>query len=207
MTTDERLDRMERELTTLKRRNRCLLAVAACMVGAIVLFGALSKIVPVAHAQGMGTVAREIRANRFVVVDSGNHPVAALEHVSGTTRLAFYGVGGMVRAQLVESTTGPQLALFGENDKERVRLEIGGFHFYDENGTDRVYLTQNQVASGFAQCDEKGTSRVGLAVLPEGSLLTLIDANGRTRLEMNCLAKATGLKVRSAKGNVLWAAP
>ena len=75
MTTEERLDHLERELARAKRRSRWLLAVAGFMVGALALVWTVAVAANKAPARGAQTWTT-IRANAFVLVDPSGKPRA-----------------------------------------------------------------------------------------------------------------------------------
>ena len=96
MTTEERMEKLERELARAKRRNRWL-AVVLLTIGATALaVTALSApSIPTALAEAGGPV-NEVRASRFVLVDET----------------------GKTRAGLAVDKDGPGLGLVDEKGEE-----------------------------------------------------------------------------------------
>jgi hypothetical protein len=76
MTTEERLENLERELARAKRRNRWLLAAGGLAFGAWLLAGTLEP--RTAGAQAAGAAVNEVRAKAFVLVDDAGKPRAVL---------------------------------------------------------------------------------------------------------------------------------
>ncbi len=97
MTTEERLERVEREqaetraeLARAKRRVRRVMVAGAVALASIVVLVAAWACVPEASAQAAAQVVAEVRARRFLVVDERGKPRAALtvsRDVPGLTML------------------------------------------------------------------------------------------------------------------------
>jgi len=134
VTTEERLENLERELARAKRRNRRLLAAVGLVAGVF----AVAWIVPgtdTAHAvagagianraeaQGSG-VPPVIRAGQFELVDGNGKVRAVLEVTKDRPRLALYDETGKSRVILNASKHGPGLALFDENGRIRALLNV-----------------------------------------------------------------------------------
>jgi hypothetical protein len=107
MTTEERLENLERELAVVKRRNRRLLFGAAICLGMIFawLFFSQPGLLGIAQAEGPTTAPAQdkVRARSFVVQDEN----------------------GKVRATLTMNKAGPGLVLADENGKTRAVLGEG----------------------------------------------------------------------------------
>jgi len=90
MTTEERLEMLERELARTKKRTRWLLAgTILVLVGGIVLCGK-SAGTSEAQAQPAGGAVKEVRANEFIVVDENGKTRAAMGVMKGGPALDFY---------------------------------------------------------------------------------------------------------------------
>ena len=159
MTTEERLENVERELGRQKRRNHWLLGV--------VLLVAVGLFVPVlfgitafrTRAEVKGT-AREVRARSFILEDEY----------------------GKVRARLSVLKDGPGLVLYDENGKVRAALSVlkdgPMLRMYDENGKVCAVLSVNKDGPGLVLLDENGKGRAMLSVNKGDPDLTLFGKNG-----------------------------
>ena len=95
MGTEERLEKLERELLAEKRRNRWLLAVVGLGVVGVALAWTLATTTATAQAQGANTGPKVIRANQFILEDET----------------------GKTRARLGVDQDGPGLTLIDETGK------------------------------------------------------------------------------------------
>ena len=137
MTTEERLEKLEKELARAKRRNRRLLAVAGLVVGAVTLAWIVAGTANRAEAQG-GGVPAVIRANAFVLVDEKGKTRAELSMGEYGPGLLLVDENGKTRATLTVDKDWPWLALADENGKTRAMLAVGKngpvLGLLDENG-------------------------------------------------------------------------
>ena len=159
MTTEERLENVERELGRQKRRNRWLLGAILLVVGGLVvpvLFGITASRT---RAQATGT-AREVRARSFVLEDEY----------------------GKVRAGMDVREHGPGLGLFDENGEARVFLGVNGdgpeLVLLDKNGKPRAGMSVLKDGPKLTLVDKNGKSRVRMDVLKGDPKLVLFDENG-----------------------------
>ena len=113
MTTEERLEKVERELSGAKRRNRFMWAVVGA-AGVVVVAWAFTRATPVALGQGTGAVSKTLRANAFVLLDEKGQPRAKLAVDEYGPRLLLLDENGEVRAALSAFEDGPRLTLFDE---------------------------------------------------------------------------------------------
>jgi hypothetical protein len=113
MTTDQRIENLEKGLASARRFNRWLLAAVGLALGVWILAGTFGPIM--AAAPGGGGAVKEIRANRFVVEDE-NGRVRAVLAVHKETKV----VDGM--PPIPEGRT--SLDLFDEKGKARVSLTL-----------------------------------------------------------------------------------
>lgn len=89
MTTEERLTKLEEDLSTAKRRNRWTLASAALVLVAVVTAGNIRP------------PADEVKARRFTVVDEQGNTRAELRmNVLGIPVLQMLDAQGKTRAEL-----------------------------------------------------------------------------------------------------------
>lgn len=137
MTTEERLDKLEKELARAKRRNRRLLVLAGLAAGAFALVRIAAAAANKVEAQGDG-VATVIRANAFVLVDENGKTRAAVALSKTGSGFLLYDENGKTRAVLAVDKDGPGLALADEDGKSRATLAVvkdgPGLVLYDKNG-------------------------------------------------------------------------
>jgi len=160
MMTEERLEKVERELRAAKRRSRWLLVALGLGLGAMALVWASAASVPKAEAQGAAD-GRTVRANMFILEDENGKPRAALAALKDGPVLSLFDENGKPRAGLAVAKDGPRLGLLDENGKARAVL---------------FALKDGPVLNLF---DENGKTRVGLDVNADGPVLNLLDAAGK----------------------------
>lgn len=182
MTTEERLDALERELGSARRRNRWLPAVAGLAMAGL----------------AVGIVAlvwtpKTIRARSFIVEGENGAARATLQatilDVGGWPGLTLYDENGKRRAWLSADKDGAGLILFDENLKGRAGLNM------DEKGTPILSL-----------CDENGKVRVALGMDGNGAGLGLSDENGKVRVALSTSNGGPGLALADENGKVIWRA-
>ena len=113
MTTEERLEILERELARAKKWNLWVLASLSLAVG---LF-ALGWYFTGTTGRAAEEVVKEVRANKFTLVDAKGRSRAMLGLIEGGPGLALYDENGEVRVWLAVSKDGPGLSLADENGK------------------------------------------------------------------------------------------
>jgi len=173
MTTEERLENLEKELARAKRRNRLLLAAVMLGAGAVILAAAWIGTPEKVLAENAAKAPTILRANGFILEDENGKshaimsatkdgpalwmfdengvPRAGLSLLKDEPRLALFDKNGKVRASLLALKAGPGLALFDENGKTRAELttmgkgkDMPGLILYDENGKVRASLGADQ---------------------------------------------------------------
>jgi hypothetical protein len=151
MTTEERLERVEKELVKAKRRSRVVLVAAVMAVAVVFLLGA-----------GNGTVQNVIRAGKFELVDASGTVRAALGSDSaGRSALAFGNEKNPRIVLALDSAGGSALVLCDQNGKGRVLLALSGsgepdLELYDQNDTSRVMLGLDTSGPMLYLCDQNG---------------------------------------------------
>lgn len=125
MTTEKRLERLERELTAAKRHNRWLLTAAGLVVLTLVLARVFSGTMNTAQAQGKGSEKKVVRANEFILEDDKNRIRAVLCMSEVGPGLSLYGDRGEVRALMQASNDGSRLALYDQKGELRAVMEVG----------------------------------------------------------------------------------
>ena len=160
MTTEERLEKVERELAQVKRRNgRFVIAGVAALACVVVLLVA-SACAPEAHAQAKAQIAPVVWARKFVLVGENGKPCAILHVRKDGPGLALYDENGKGRASLSVSKDGPALYLCNENGKPRISLNLSkagpALYLFDEKGEGRVMLSVDKHGPVLCMYDEKG---------------------------------------------------
>jgi hypothetical protein len=213
MTTDQRIENLEKGLASARRLNRWLLAAVGLALGVWILAGTFGP--TMAAAPAGGAAVKVIRANSFVVEDENGKVQVVLAAVglalgvwilAGTLGPATAGAPGggaaakVIRANsfVVEDENGKvQVVLAATKDGPRLGL-------YDESGKGRVTIDATKDGAVLRLCDENGKGRVMLAALKDGPTLNLFDENGKTRAMLNTSKDGPGLTLydESGKGRV-----
>ena len=181
MTTEERLERVERELveakaqaTRAKRRTQWLLVALGLALGAWAFAGTFGP--NTAGAQGGAAAVNEVRARSFVLIDEKDEVRARLSIFDGGPMLAMSDEKGHLRAILGILKDGPKLNLF------------------DEKAVTRAVLAVVPDGSGLVLHDDKGKPRAMLGVAAAGPELALLDAAGEVRARLNTDKKGPALE-------------
>lgn len=162
MTIEERLEKLERDLSCAKRRRRWLVAGAGLLLAAWVVSWAFEPGTAIAEPAKAGAVVREVRAKRFVLEDENGKRRAVLGVNKRSVMLILLGEKGQVLANLLATKTGASLWLS------------------DEKGEERAVLSAAKDASHLVLLDEKGKQRATLrADKTSGSRLEFLDKNGK----------------------------
>ena len=90
MDTEERLEKLERELLAQKRRNRWLLAAVGLGVVGVALAWTLATITATAQAQGANIGPTVIRATQFILEVETGKSRAMLNMTKDGPMLALY---------------------------------------------------------------------------------------------------------------------
>ncbi|MFA5107880.1 MAG: hypothetical protein WC497_06215 [Patescibacteria group bacterium] len=151
MTTEERLEKLERELTATQRRNRWTLGC-----GAVLILGCLT----IAATPGDNRI---IRANSFILEDENGKTRASLSMGKdrGGPGLAMYDENGKTRAVLDVSKNGPALNMQDENGNLRASMGVG------KDGPLMVIW------------DGNGKGRAAMVVIKDVPELHMMDKNGK----------------------------
>jgi hypothetical protein len=179
MTTDERIENLEKGLASARRLNRWLLAAVGLALGVWILAGTFGPTMAAAPAAG----GKEVRANHFVVEDENGKVRAVLAVFKDGPGLTLADENGNPRAMLIMGKGGPALTLSDENGKVRAGLnatkETAGLTLADENGKNRAALVVGKNGPQVGLSDDKGKTRVFMSVLKERPLLALLDENDK----------------------------
>jgi hypothetical protein len=200
MTTEERLENLEKELARAKRRNRWLLAAVLLGAGVVILAAAWIGTPEKVLAENAAKAPTIIRANVFIVEDENGKPQAILKAEKEGPGLWMYDENGKTRAMLSVFKNGPML------------------WFYDEKETPRAGLSAGKEGPMLHLIDENGKIRAGLNVGKDGPWLELLDENGKPRTAMGAgttttpdgrkiTYPASSIRLTNPEGNVIWQAP
>lgn len=210
MSAEERLQRLERELTRAKRRDHWLLVglVLAAMMGFLGWTGMGAAVT--AHAQPAAQAQKVISAQGFVLEDENGKNRAVLGMTAEGPVLRLLDENGKVRAELgqkaihgqafilgdefaknhsrailVMSPEGPMLILSDENGNIRTSLSVFGtgsrLDLMDAKSEARATLSLGETGPRLILVDASGTERVTLGVSEDGPVLDLLDASGTAR--------------------------
>lgn len=199
MTTEERLEELEKEQARAKRRSRAMLAAAVAMaavaiVAVVLLLGygrRTSKVQLSTSLSGAGrdSVQDVVRAKRFELVDASDTIRAVLGmRKTGRPGLWLRDQNGEVRACLAmnDSDGTPFLCLYDSTGSDELKLdtkEPPGLYLYDQqNDRPRVGLSLDDSGRSMLTLrDRNDTVRAALVVFDSSSVLGLTDPNGKTR--------------------------
>ncbi|HUX02850.1 MAG TPA: hypothetical protein VMY35_17955 [Phycisphaerae bacterium] len=205
MTTEERLEKVERELARAKRRNRWQAAFIGLAVVGLILAWTLTKIAPAVQSQEDAEATKPvqvIRATAFVLVDDEGRERGKLEMLKNGPELRLIDANGESRIMLSTykfkdakglQMDGTGLCLADENGKARAWLRLEKFgpsedvgcydweslYLFDEKGEEGVNLMVNKGGSGLDLHDKNGVYRAGLSVGVDYAVLQLHDDDVR----------------------------
>jgi len=196
MTTEERLEKLERELAETKaqsarakRLNRHFLIGSIVCLGAIFTWAFLAQPSRLATAQAEGTAKdpalKEVRARSFVLEDENGKRRAVLGVDKDGPSLVITDENGKPRVTLGMSNGGPSLGLSDEKGKIRATLIVlkdGPCLHLHENDKIRVAITSLNDGPGLRVFDEKENACAGLVMLKGGvPSMYLSDDNQKIR--------------------------
>jgi hypothetical protein len=206
MTTEDRLEKLERELmetraglTAANCRNRWLVAGVVTAAGLLALAWTWTTTTAVAQAPEAGTTPKVIRAREFILEDEN----------------------GKTRAKLHMSDAGPNLTLFDENGGGRVLLCADRYGarlaMSDEKGDRCIGLCALKEGPDFSMYRGDRT-RARLRVLNDGAYLLLLDENITPRAILGTDETVSpdgtrtkhpesSLRLYGPDGKTLWSAP
>lgn len=162
MTTDERLEKLERELSRARTRFRWLVVGAGLCVMSVAVIYAFGQYQTTftPRAPRATEASKELRATNFVLEDANGKPRASL---------GMDGDGLELRLKYGNGNIGIALCL--HDDKVVLSLS-------DNNGKPRAVLGLAKNMPMLCLYDEREESRATLAVLADGPHLVLRDEKG-----------------------------
>ncbi|MFH1022139.1 MAG: hypothetical protein V1809_01980 [Planctomycetota bacterium] len=190
MTTEQRLESMERQLVCMKRFNRWLLVAVGLIVGGwgMLNVGGLRPNIMAQAAEADGKTEKVIRANKFIVENEM----------------------GKVRAELSMNKEGPVFFLNDANDKPRITMGIQSegatLNLCDENGIVRAMLCVKKGESVLSMFNEEGNPRAGLTVSKDGPRLNMFGESNNATTTLEIRERGPRLFLTDKKGT-FWSTP
>ena len=229
MTTEERIDKLERENRWMKRG--CLIALTA--VSVVLLLSLGPRVTGRAFAQDAGG-PRIVEASMFRLIDSRGRSRGGLIAEGDTgVSLDLFDERGHVRVSLSLEPTNQTLSFWDKQGDKRLALsvvkDVAGIALNDERGKPRACLGLNEDGpklqlidgsqkvranifcgaddAGFSLYDGRGTARAGMGVVNAGPAVTLNDGRGTTRVALTLFKDGPGLGFFDEQQKEVWSAP
>jgi hypothetical protein len=192
--TEERLNRLEEENRSLKRRWRLMQGGLASLIVILLTLGAVG-----CPAQGPDGSFRQLTVESLVVRDylavrdaAGKNRVTILTLPNGTVVQGFLDQAGKTRVLLSTTSEGQAFQEFDDKDgKKRVTIGthpdgLGGLTLYDQDGNTRIGMCT--LVPGWASqvfFDKHGKERVAIQTSPDGEASQQFgNADGRVQLRL-----------------------
>ncbi len=142
MTTEQRLENLERELARTKRRMRWLLVSVFLGAGLVVLATAWMLSPDKALAENAVKAPIIIHANTLILDDENGKARAMLNVTKDGPALFVYDKQSKTSVVLGVLKDGPVLAMLDENGEQRIGLDVKkdgtALNLFDETGKPRV---------------------------------------------------------------------
>jgi len=185
MTTEERLEYLERTLARMKRRDHWLAGALTGVIAVWLVFAGTQRPAPVTAQDSKDDKATKvIRANAFEVIDEKDNVRARLAmDNTGMPALILSDEKGWPRVAMDMVAGNPGLTLRDEEAVPRVMMRLledgnPALGLFDENCVLRVRVFSDERDTILRLFDEKGKPRLGLSVLDRlGPSLFMTDAN------------------------------
>jgi hypothetical protein len=180
ISTEERLEKLERNLTRAKRDNRRMIVVGVGIVlGALALLVVWGSPVSVAQAQENAADKKVIRAQEFVLVDEQDKPRAMLTISEDEPAMSLHDDRGEIRAMLGVTKDRSFLRLYDERGEPRAGMDVAEdgprLKLFDEQGNGHTVLIVDKDGPSLIMYDEKGEGGAMLTVLKVGSRLVMFE--------------------------------
>jgi len=196
MTTEERLEMLEKSLACGRRFNRWLLAAFALFVAVWVVFGLIAKFSP-----------KVIRANRLIIEDMSGRDRILLDGSIGAPGVILFDENNNIcfRSSVYEGL--PCLRLSTEKQVATLSITKDGpdLLLYDQDGNGNAWLKAGKLGPGLSLNDENGKDRIILGMVKGVPWLRLCDENSKARATM-AVAKGVpsfGLRDENEEGRVI----
>lgn len=221
MTTEERLEAMEKELIRAKCHARGLLAAGLVAGGLLATVWLVGETVCPARADE-GDIEARIKTVLEKARQREAEKAAKAAQVVWATEFVLVDAEGRERGAMKMGPTGPQLSLAGEDGKVRTvlggRNDGGWLTLCDRNAKSRIGLAAHEDGAGLSLIDDKGEYRASICENKAGPGLLLFDDEGRTRAALGATQTGTpdgkttsfpesSLLLFGADGKVRWSAP
>ncbi len=187
MTTEERLEVLEKELARTKSRARWSLIGTALVIVAGIVFCITAYVH--GKARPAGSAEREVRAGKFTLVNQDGTAQAVLHMTEDGPLLGLYDAQGKVRIGFTVTEAGPMLRL------------------QDSRGNVRVSLAATTAGQGLGVYDDQSIGRIGLTVTEAGPTLGLLDAQGNARIGLTVQTEGPSLDFYDTQEKSIWRAP
>ncbi len=173
MTTEQRVERIEKQLNRYRRLLTLTIGGVAAYVATWILGPQMLL------AQPATATSKEIRSLSFVLVDESDKIRAVLGfEESGSVSLKFRDVNGKIRLGISAGEEGSGLAILDESGKLRVDLAVNKdeprFAFSDGSSKPRFVIFESSDGSLMLNMfDESETTRIALGLDKDGPVLSL----------------------------------
>ncbi len=190
MTTEERLEALERRFTRAKRQSLWLVGAMAIVVAALGLGMARvwMRTAAIVRDQGKGGVAKEIRATAFILEDPNGNERGIFKMTAKGPILALCDEDGRRLALFGACEEGQVLGLCDEEGRFRLGLGVANNHpmlgMYDASGHKAVALGSNDAGIAMTLADPNGRDRAGIGLRGDLPWLNLCDSNGKGSVKL-----------------------
>ncbi|MDD4889388.1 MAG: hypothetical protein PHU85_05620 [Phycisphaerae bacterium] len=212
MTTDQRLEKLERELANAKRRNRRLMIGAAVCLGMILAWEFFAQSGRIGTVQAVEpTTAPAQRKGRpwpwgedAPVFRKASDTLQGSGPTTAPTLLTDEQMKGLPPREPVKVIRATAFVLVDDEGRERAKLEMRkdgpGLAFYDQNGSPRATLGVEVFGMSLVLADENGKARVMQTVGKDGPTLSLLDKNEKPRVCLGYVKAEPSLDLFDANG-------
>ena len=203
MTTEERLENIERALVHMKMRNRWLMSTILLLVVGLVITGVLKTAVSPVQAQSERD-PKIIRARQFILVDEKDKIRASLTNDKGGSMLTMWDEKGVARIKLAVDAKGPWLVMNDETGILRSQFSVysGGpaLAMFDKEGKCRTAIAVSPVGPALVMMDNKEVGRLKIGTYKSGPEIAMYDETGIGRLGFTVIPEGPRLALWDKKG-------
>jgi hypothetical protein len=201
MTTEERFEKLERELACAKRRNRVQLITMICVV-----ISFLGGLYVAGTAIGQGSVQEEVRAKNFILLDENGKVRGMLDAMENIPTLRLWDENDTLRISLGVSEDEAYLDIYDENGEIGTELNVSeglpGLGMWDEDGQLRTLLNVTESGANFDLNYENGDTGVELYVDEDAPSLGMYDSDGELRTMLDVLEDVPTLRLWDENGTI-----
>jgi hypothetical protein len=213
MTTEQRIEKLERRLEIMKRRNRWLVTAVLTVAAVWGVWACFGEPAFAANSRIVLESNKTVRAGRFVVVDDHGQVrgMFGMSRDKGGPEMILYDENGVNRARIFVYKGVPCVSLDGSEGKPRAGLyesgEKCGMFLNDEKGKARVILSSLMEGPVLNMNDEHGRVRASMSVPDEGPRMIMLDELGKARARMFYGRDVSGINLYDEKDKPVWKAP